>query len=597
MEDKPNNTVIEMTSINKLEDALLRTRQIEPEINQVDKTPSWDGEIRLYKSRDNFNKKNLYGRIPIQVKGTWVKSFQKSRLKFQADVSDLRNYMHDGGAIFFLIQIKDFDDYKIFYTSLLPFDLRRIIEKVGDQQTKQIKLDIFPHKYPDGILKTFFDFIQNKGKQAKLLPNLCSIDDLKNIEVEQLEFSVPGIGVKSKEDVFEALLQKPIYIYAKPKGLEASFVVDKIQPKKVVMHQDTIIRVKDEVLFSSINIIKEHGGAKQFGVGPAIIVTLNEDKIHIDFSNKGTLKEQIASLKFLSALTKEQEIEVGENTLDCSNFDFDSSITEEISKRLFGLQCIDQMLEALHVKKDLIIDSLTEKEEHLINWLIRGIIEDRPVPFDIKFDVAWGKIKFGNITVALSFKRNQNGSGFFISNFFRNNTLVLANTQKPQRDWKTVSPYIMMTVDLFKIIDNADLTEIVSSVKQHPYTDEYETQVILLVLELLKLYDSQNIKDSKILEIVLQLLDFLQAKSNNNSKDDLIEINRLQTEKRRRKLTKQENYYLMSMKAKEIPILYQLAANILLGSFQEAQVIYDQLDETERSGFDTFPIKNLWIQE
>ncbi len=597
MEDKPNNTVIEMTSINKLEDALLRTRQIEPEIHQVDKTPSWDGEVRLYKSRDNFNKNNLYGRIPIQVKGTWVKKFQKNRAKFQADVSDLRNYMHDGGAIFFDIQIKDFDDYKIYYTLLLPFDLRKILEKVGNQQTKQIKLEVFPHKYLDGILRTFIDFIDNKRKQAKLLPNLCSVDDLKNIEVDQLEFSVPSIGVKSKDEAFEVLLQKPIYIYAKPKGIEASFAVDKIRPTKVVMHQDAIIRVKGEVLFSSINIIKEHGGAKQFGIGPGVIMTLNEDKIHIDFSNKGTLREQIASLKFLSALTQKEKIEVGNNIIDCSSFNFDCCTSEEIRERLLGLQCIDEMLKKLHVKKDLDIDRLTEKEINFINFLIGGIIEGRPVPFVIKDNVGCSKITFGNITVALSFKKNQNGTGFFISNFFKKNTLVLADDEKPQEDWKTVSPYIMMTVDLFKIIDNADISEIVCSVKEHSYTEEYGEQVILLVLELLKLYDSQEKKDSIILDTVLQLLEFLKVNSKENINDELIEINRLQTEKRRRKLTKQENLYLMSMKAKGIPILYQLAANILLGSFQEAQLIYDQLDETERSGFDTFPIKNLWIQE
>ena len=52
MADKPNSNVIEMASINKLKDAVLRTEIIEPEIHENDKTPSWDGELRLYKSRE-----------------------------------------------------------------------------------------------------------------------------------------------------------------------------------------------------------------------------------------------------------------------------------------------------------------------------------------------------------------------------------------------------------------------------------------------------------------------------------------------------------------------------------------------------------------
>ena len=113
MADKPNSNVIELASINKLKDAVLRTEIIEPEIHENDKTPSWDGELRLYKSRESFSKNRLVGRIPVQVKGTWVERFQKSRASFQFNVSDLQNYLTDGGVMFFLVQIKSYDAYKI----------------------------------------------------------------------------------------------------------------------------------------------------------------------------------------------------------------------------------------------------------------------------------------------------------------------------------------------------------------------------------------------------------------------------------------------------------------------------------------------------
>ncbi len=104
-----DTTFIEMSSINKLETAFLRTGIIIPYISKNDKTPSWDGEVFLYKTKGNTNKSNLARKIPIQVKGTVVERFGKKRAGFQADVSDLRNYFNDKGVIFFLVQLKDFD--------------------------------------------------------------------------------------------------------------------------------------------------------------------------------------------------------------------------------------------------------------------------------------------------------------------------------------------------------------------------------------------------------------------------------------------------------------------------------------------------------
>ena len=72
--------------------------------------------------------------------------------------------------------------------------------------------------------------------------------------------------------------------------------------------------------------------------------------------------------------------------------------------------------------------------------------------------------------------------------------------------------------------------------------------------------------------------------------------NQIQIEKRLRKLSKEEIKYLISLKASGIPIQYQLAANILLDSVQEAAIVYDQLSDAEKQFFDAFPIRTLWKQ-
>ena len=129
-----------------------------------------------------------------------------------------------------------------------------------------------------------------------------------------------------------------------------------------------------------------------------------------------------------------------------------------------------------------------------------------------------------------------------------------------------------------------------SSVTKQPYSAPYGRKIINLVLELLQLYDS--VENIKLLEISIQLLNFVQKY--NSIPAEIIELNRIQIEKRRRELTQTEKCYLLSLKAPETVSQYQLAASILLESFQEADLIYSQMSEQDQKIFDSFPITNLW---
>lgn len=595
MDKIENRTVIEMVSINKLKDALLRTGVVEPDIHENDRTPSWDGEIRLYNSRKSFCKSNLVGRIPVQVKGTFVERFQKGKAMFQADVSDLQNYLNDGGVIFFLIQIKDFDDYRIYYIPLLPFDLRRLLDAAGTQKTKQIKLDLFPHKYKDGMLRLFYDFLTNKKRQSTLLPDIRSIRDLEesNIDIERFEVSVPRIGVENREDLFENLLSHPQYIYAKPKNLNASFVVDKIYPEKIVIHQKGPVEVNGEVLYKRIDEVRLPNEKKLFKLGNDVTIKMDANSFNIDYSFQGTLQEQLCEIKLMIAFLQKQEIRMGGHSLMHNyNLDFHGHTLEEALGRQSYLLRIDAMLKKLHIEKDLNLGSLSDKEMHGLNYLVDGIVDGKPVPLSFHGNSRVGKMIIGNITVFLGAKDNPNGQGVYIQDFFESGDLMLSEEGTPPEDGYRISPYVLLTLNLLKSVDNISLSQIVPAIKAVPYSEIYGSRVTLLILELLKLFDERG--NYEVLDVIAKLIDYLQE--NDNSQDELYQINRLQTEKRRRKLTKDETQYLMTMKASGIPLQYQLAANILLESFQEAQIVYDMLEESERQMFDAYPIKNLWIK-
>jgi len=591
----PNTAVIEMTAVNKLKDSLLRTEQVEPDVRDNDKTPSWDGELRVY-SEKSFNKNFLLGKIPIQVKGKWVSSIQGSSIKYDVSVNDLKNYLNDGGVIFFVVHMKDFDDFKIYYNSLLPFDLRKIISQAEGQATKRIKLEQFPSKYRDGMMRILIGFLQDKKKQGTLLPNIRSMEDLKksNMEIEQFTFSVPRIGSESEEELFENMLNSEQFIYAKPKGIEASFAIDKIHFETITQKMDVPIVVNGETVYTGFSVVRSLGGTKTIELGEGVTIQLSGHNAKFNFEFNGTLHDQISEITLILALIEKQQVLIGTYVMEGGNYDFRGHTLEELKERLSELKKIDQTLKLLHIKKDLNLGKLTNDELNLLNSLIGGIYYKKPVHLNLNSKVGVGKLVIGNLKIILSSKDNTDGNGVFISNFFESDGLILAESGKDPSEGAPISPYVVLRANEFEAFDNIDFDQIVDSIKKFPYTKVYGTRITFFILELLKYYDSHNDAGKKILDIAETLIDFLEE--NDKESEELHHINRLQIAKRKRKLANEEIRYLMSMKEAGFPLQYQLAANILLESFHEANIIYEQLDAVEQKMFDDYPIANLWCR-
>lgn len=587
-----NTEWVERIAVNRLESALLSTGLVVPTIPTGDKAPSWDGEISLYSSQTSFPKRKLVGRIPVQVKGTHVRMLQKKAV-YQVEVADLRNFFRDGGAIFFVVQITTDEQYRIFYAPLLRFQLRRLLEQAGNQKTKQISLEEFPVEDKSRLVRILSDFLTNREKQQMLLPNVKSLKDLatSGMVVDHLGFSVPGFGLKKFDDILEELLQHQICIYAKPSGVEVNFAIDLIRPEAIITHQNIQVTVNGEVLYDQIDIIRKTGNIKSFQLGPGIIGTISKDRLNFQYNSCDTLHEQIRQLRLLTALMRGEPVKIGPLVLPYEDFKLTGHTQQEMEQKLSWLQTIARVLERLHVKKDLNLAKMTDEEYQKLRNVVIGIDQGVPVPFSFDGVLAYGKIEFGGISVLLNLKKSEDGKGVYLSNFFDMENLKMTDEagQSPN-DGFAISPYILMDATLLSELDNVDLNEIVQSVEKQSYSTPYGDRIINLTLELLKLYDQS--KNLKILDVCLQLLSFVGE--HRDTPKELIAINRLQIEKRRRVLSTEEKEYLLTLKRPEVILPYQFAASILLESFQEADLIYERMNENEKKLFDGFPIENLW---
>lgn len=133
----------EILGVSAVERLVSRTDYLEPFINRNDREPSWDGFINVYNHAGNHSKHDMVGRVYVQVKGHGCEDVDVVRKSFAVDMADLRNYLQEGGTIFFVVYITDKEEI-VYYNSLLPYELKEIINKYSKQNSYSIRLKPFP---------------------------------------------------------------------------------------------------------------------------------------------------------------------------------------------------------------------------------------------------------------------------------------------------------------------------------------------------------------------------------------------------------------------------------------------------------------------
>ena len=84
---------IESMAVTAIKNLIAWNNYLTSFINDKDKEPSWDGNIYVYSTSSNtHNKKDLVGRVPVQVKGHISCSDFPDEVSYSVDTSDLRNY-------------------------------------------------------------------------------------------------------------------------------------------------------------------------------------------------------------------------------------------------------------------------------------------------------------------------------------------------------------------------------------------------------------------------------------------------------------------------------------------------------------------------
>lgn len=99
-------------------------------------------------------------------------------------VSDLRNYVNDGGCFLFVVYINPVNTQqtKIYYSALTPIKLEKILENVSKQKNKSLKLKAFPteNAKKEIILKNFY--MDSKRQTSFSLNDCIQLDQIGKID-------------------------------------------------------------------------------------------------------------------------------------------------------------------------------------------------------------------------------------------------------------------------------------------------------------------------------------------------------------------------------------------------------------------------------
>ena len=145
-----------------------------------DKIPIWDGDIIIYKSKEEHNIKNIFARVPLQIKGTTNTEDDYYRIRREY----IEAYRADGGCVFFLVQI-DKETYKLIRIlyAMLSWEF---VNALLQQKTKIIKIDLKEAPAnPLDFEKELIQFADARNRTRILTPESESISSLKS-ECEKL---------------------------------------------------------------------------------------------------------------------------------------------------------------------------------------------------------------------------------------------------------------------------------------------------------------------------------------------------------------------------------------------------------------------------
>lgn len=502
-----NSNRIESLAVNAVEDYFIKIERINPTIPIGDKEPSWDGFLYLYPD-DSMKKETLIGRIPVQVKGKQGEFVES--LSYPVNTSDLRNYMREGGCIYFVVLINDKQERKIFHRMLTPVELQNILK--GKELNKSINVKMKPFEGSnDDVYYSLVDFYHNMKKQTGSPVKTLSLKELVDGNYDTFSFTLSGFDA-SKESLESFITRKAICLYVKSTDANASDIP--IQEGrcflKLIQNVKQAVSVNGTVFYNSFEKTNEKNNVI-LGIGHCLKVVFdsqNPIEMSVNIKLEATeLKAMTQDIRFVLAAIENNSFKIGDFQVDIPSDDESQKLYNLLKGEYVRLQRVEILLERLHVIKGLDLSTMQKADWETLNILMAGILDEKELTLNVK-ESKLHNIKVGNLMFLLIACRQKSGKFRIFDYFTPPSALKLISPEGYE-----ASKYAVLGVDGYVRYDNIDFSNILPSISalkaKHEYVLDYAKYEVFNMLKACGKLDDDKEKRTILLNTSSEVIDWM----------------------------------------------------------------------------------------
>lgn len=590
-----NSNAIETLAVDAVKSSIVMSEYLDQCIPDKDKEPFWDGAIHVYNNK-NHCKKSFRGRLPVQVKGTQNNNHSKKEISFSVSVVDLKGYLDDGGAMYFVVYIShDGRKNKIYYLELTPIRIRFILNSANAKKKVSLKFKEFPTD-DNRKATVVMNCLDNCRRQSSFSnAKLYTIEELQSQGIlESLSMHLSGIRIN--DDPQMAFINNDVYLYANVKGSAIPQPIE-VLPKNLHTSEtiDCSVTIEGKEYYSQIKIIKSLTDTTYI-LGDSFKITQNNEtkKVNYSYSSSDYLQVIAKDLEFMLAYIDAGYFEIqgkkfpfNKKTATFSNFDMETQ-----RKNLKTIKELTQVLDCLGCKKMLQISSMGVNDNANLSLLKIAFIDNKPVSGLVENIPTINRVTIGNINLILLFSpKEDEPTTYLIRDFFATDILVKYKSKKG--DDLPVSQYGLLTVEDFVKADNLKYDIILPSFQRIEKHEETFERANWLLLDLLSAYDQT--KKIELLNTAKDFSEWILTSTEEEMPYNIKMLNHLQIIKRLRPFNEAEKQTIFKIVEDDHCSPSALVgAYILLEQYVSAEIHFNSMPSAEQEEFKNYPIYNLW---
>ncbi len=544
---------------------------------------------------DTHSKDDSAGRVSVQIKGHKCLNVDDERKNYSVKMSDIRNYLQDGGTIFFVVYITEEDEF-VYYCSLLPYELRNILKKYGKQDSRTIYLKPFPKKKKD-VEELVFNFLRDRNMQrAAISAEIYTLEDIaRNGMLNSLSFGYTTFD-RNYRTPLDYFFDHGMYLYADlPLGIKLPVQhIDHIDEASTEIEQD--VYVDDTLFYHKYQVVyKKECEEICFGKCLTFVNPKNEENGKINFKIQGTLKERINDLGFLIAALQAGGVIIRGQELPIFNVSLEEITQFNLPERIETLEYLKKVqstLDVLHVKKDLDCDNMTKLDEYNLAQLVSAISDKNLIKLNNE-GALFGKYNIANIRLFVCAIKDKD-SGLYRMYDILNAPLVYKGVDNEKNEFDS-SICVKLEGEMLLNYDNIDYDTVVSRLGEVAPSELYSQQLTMFLLEVLKVYDGLKLPTHPLLGFAKKIIALIQRRY--AFEDSVMtELNLLQIVLRERSFNDDEIKQLQSIVSgttNQKKYMVLTGAYLLLDDQNEAKRNYLLMEASEKEAFDKYPINRF----